>query len=69
MKAAGLWCASAVLVLLALYAALAILQAGSLYQDARAASNLRFWGLILLTSGAGAAVCGYLAARSKRKTS
>jgi multisubunit Na+/H+ antiporter MnhG subunit len=63
MKRACLWFVALLMLVVACFSALAILQAGSLYERERALSNLRFWGAIMLLSGSTAIACGYLAIR------
>ena len=62
-KKVCLWLASALLLLVACYCALAILQAGSLYVGGRAMFNLRFWGAFFVVSLFASVVFGYFAIR------
>jgi hypothetical protein len=62
--------AACVLILVAAYSALGILQALMLFQGERVLVNLRLWGSIMLSSLFGASVCIFFAARcGKRPTS
>jgi hypothetical protein len=57
------WWAIALMLLVALYSAMGILQAGSIYVGERALLNLRFWGAIMVASLIGSAFCGFYAIR------
>jgi hypothetical protein len=57
------WWATALMLLVALYSAMGILQAGSIYVGERALLNLRFWGTIMVVSLIGSASCGFYAIR------
>ena len=61
------WLLAGTLLLFALYCAMAILQAGSIYGGERALSNLRFWGVLSLSSLAGSIACALLALRARRR--
>jgi Ni,Fe-hydrogenase I cytochrome b subunit len=47
------------MLLVALYSAMGILQAGSIYVGERASQNLRFWGAIMVLSLIGSAFTGF----------
>jgi hypothetical protein len=68
-KRACLWFVVLLMLVVTCYSALAILQAGSLYERKRALFNLRFWGGIKLLSASTAITCGYLAIRIGKKSS
>ncbi|MCA1855116.1 hypothetical protein LE190_04110 [Massilia oculi] len=64
------WCAAAAMLALCLYAALGLLQAGSVYAGERARHNLRFWGVISLASLVGSvlfSVCAMRAGTAARR--
>jgi hypothetical protein len=44
------WCAAALMLIVALYSAMGVLQAGSIYAGERALQNLWFWGAITVFS-------------------
>ena len=44
------WCAALVLLIVTLYSAMGVLQAGSIYPGERALQNLCFWGSITVIS-------------------
>jgi len=54
------------MLLLALYAAMGILQAGSIFVGERAARNLHFWGLIATFSLVGSIIFSLFAIRFGR---
>lgn len=56
-----------VLILLAVYSLLGILQALSLFQGERVLVNLRLWGSIMLFAFVGAIICLVIAARFRRR--
>jgi hypothetical protein len=55
--------ASALMILAALYCALAILQAGSIFTGERASFNLAFWGILMGFAVIAAVAFGVTAAR------
>jgi hypothetical protein len=57
------WAAAAIMLLVALYSAMGIVQAGSLFVGERAFLNLRFWGSILVLSLIGTVFFGCYAIR------
>ncbi len=65
-KRKACWWAALLLLLAALYAALGILQAGSIYGAERGLSNLRFWGGIMAASLPGSALFAFYAVRLGR---
>lgn len=60
------WLAAWLLVLVAAYSALGILQALSIYQGERVLMNLRFWGSAMVSSLVGASVCIFFAVRYRK---
>ncbi|MGB9989157.1 hypothetical protein [Pseudoduganella rhizocola] len=60
------WWGAVLMLLLCLYAAMGILQAGSIFTGERAAQNLRFWGLISTVSLLFSIVFGLIAIRLGR---
>lgn len=63
-KKRWLWLAALVMMLCAVYSALGILQALSLYQGERVLANLRLWGSTVSLSLIAAVVCIVFASRS-----
>jgi hypothetical protein len=61
------WSAAAALLIVALFSAMGLFQAGSIYVGERALQNLRFWGSITVFSLVGSIVLS-LYAMSLRKT-
>jgi hypothetical protein len=51
------------MILVALYSAMGILQAGSIYVGERTLQNLRFWGAIMVLSLIGSAFSTFYAIR------
>jgi len=60
------WSAAAALLMVALYSAMGVLQAGSIYVGERALHNFRFWGSITVSSLVGSIVFGLYAMRLKK---
>jgi hypothetical protein len=60
------WWAAALMLIVGLYSAMGVLQAGSIYVDERALQNLRFWGSITVFSIVGGVLFGICAIRSKK---
>jgi hypothetical protein len=54
------------MLIVGLYSALGVLQAGSIYVGERALQNLRFWGAITVFSLIGSVLFGFYAIRSKK---
>jgi hypothetical protein len=60
------WLAAMALLIVALYSAMGVLQAGSIYVGERALQNLRFWGSITILSLIGSLVLNVCAMRFKK---
>jgi hypothetical protein len=60
------WWAAVLMLLLSLYAAMGMLQAGSIFTGARATQNLRSWGLIATFSLIGSIIFASSAIRFGR---
>ncbi|MBB6249393.1 hypothetical protein [Rhodanobacter sp. A1T4] len=57
---------SVLMILTAIYSALGVLQAASLFTGERALRNLNFWGTIMCVAFACSALFGFLAFRASR---
>ena len=68
-KRIAYWCLAALMLLVSLYAAMGVLQAGSIYEGERALRNFRFWGSITLMSLLMSIVSAVLAICSKKTRS
>jgi hypothetical protein len=62
------WCVAALMLIVSLYSATGVLQAGSIYVGERALQNLRFWGSITVFSFIVSVLFGLYAIRSKKTT-
>lgn len=60
------WWAAAAMLIVGLYSAVGVLQAGSIFVGERALQNLRFWGSITVFSLVGCALIIFFALRLKR---
>jgi hypothetical protein len=60
------WCGAVLMLVVAIYSMMAILQAGSIYEGERALRNLRFWGSITLSSLLASAILIFFAIRSPK---
>lgn len=60
-------CVAALMLIVSLYAAMGVLQAGSIYVGGRALQNLRFWGSITVLSLIVSVVSGLCALRSSKE--
>lgn len=60
------WSAAVVLLIVALYSAMGVLQAASIYVGERALQNLRFWGSITVFSFVGSIVFSLFATRLRK---
>lgn len=65
-KRISCWSAAALMLIVSLYSAMGVLQAGSLYVGERALQNLRFWGAITVLSLIGSFSVGLYAVRLKK---
>lgn len=60
------WWAAATMLIVGLYSAMGVLQAGSIYVGERALQNLRFWGSITAFSLIGSALFSLYAIRLRK---
>lgn len=60
------WCGAVLMLAVAIYSLMGILQAASLYEGERALRNFRLWGAVMLSSLFASAILVFFAARSRK---